>query len=424
MRDQGNDAGPPLWAEGDMMFRVSGTGAEPDRLVKVERPYAVLGRAADADVALQDRAVSARHAYLHLDRRGVYAVDLVTRTGTRINGGSRMVGWLRPGDWLEVAGRKIELLRIRIHGKVVDPPPCDADLLTDSERDSLASVTLEPRRSDDSPWVLGSELVFLGWSASCGIQVKDTAVARTHCALVRADSGAYLVDLCGRQTWIEDHVLRGAAALADGDMITIGSSQFTVRIEPPARPSRAHTPEVLSAVESAGLPARYEGPNGGVLARYEPAGGFPIDPTLMPVEAQGALMAWVMGTVQGGQGEVLRRQGEFQLAITQVLHQIQQDNAALLNVHLQRIETIDRELGSLRAEIERRNALPAAPQVAPLKVARPDRDAHEPGGPGSKASTHWIINRVSQLEDENRSAWKDLLGRLSQSRKAKDNEGP
>jgi len=44
----------------------------------------IVGRAPDADIIIDDRAASARHAYLHLDPRGVYAVDLVTRTGTRI----------------------------------------------------------------------------------------------------------------------------------------------------------------------------------------------------------------------------------------------------------------------------------------------------------------------------------------------------
>ena len=189
MSDREDEGDGPLWAEGDMLFRVAGAGGEPDRMVKVRRPFALIGRAADADLPLDDRAVSARHAYLHLDPRGVYAVDLVTRTGTRINGSNRMVGWLRPGDWVEVAGRRVELLRVRLGGATVDPPPCDADLLSDAPHEALVGVTLEPRRSSDPPWVLGSELVFLGWSASCGIQVKDAAVARTHCALVRTAVG-------------------------------------------------------------------------------------------------------------------------------------------------------------------------------------------------------------------------------------------
>lgn len=429
MSDHGGETEGPLWADGDMMFRVGGVAGESDRLVKVRRPFALIGRSTGADITIDDRAVSARHAYLHLDPRGVYAVDLVTRTGTRINGTGRMVGWLRPGDWVEIAGRRIELVRVRLDGSAVEPPPCDADLLADNAHKALVGVVLEPRRSNDPPWELGSELVFLGWSASCGIQVKDTAVSRTHCALFRSTTGAYLVDLCGRQTWVEDRGVRGASFLRDGDLITIGSTQFTARIEYPARPAPA-APAPAAPPPAAPRPApdghqhtqlaRYEGPHAG-----RPDGQFlmpalPINPDLIPAETQTALLAWMMGTIQGGQVEALRRQGEFQLAMTEVLHQIRQENASLLNTHLQRIEGIDHEIAALRAELERRNARPATPpppDVTPLRIARP-----EPAADGqaqeTQASTTWLLKRVNQLEDENRSAWKDLLGRLSPTRKA------
>ena len=417
--EPGDPSDGPLWADGDMMFRVSGAGAEPDRQVKVSRPFGLIGRTADANIAIDDRAVSARHAYLHLDPRGVYVVDLITRTGTRINGNGRMVGWLRPGDWIEVAGRRIELLRVRLGGTSIEPAPCDVDMLSDHGQDTLVNVTLEPRRSSDSPWVLGSELVFLGWSASCGIQIKDTAVARTHCALVRSARGAYLVDLCGRQTWVEGRLVRGAAVLSDGDLITLGSTHFTARIEPSSFSMPAdNLPQVIprSSTSLSPLVGHIENPASHALATFQ-NGPLPIHPDLVPAEAQTALLAWMMGTIQGGQGEILRRQGEFQLAITEVLRQIQQDNATLVSAQLQRIENIDREIVALRNELERRNARqqapPPPPNVAPLKIDRPSHDAAQPE---AKATT-WLLQRVSQLEDENRSAWKDLLGRLTQPKK-------
>ena len=401
----------PLWASGEMMFRVAGTGAVPDRLVKVRRPFALVGRAPDADIVIDDRATSARHAYLHLDPRGVYAVDLVTRTGTRIRGTDQLVGWLRPGDWLEVAGRRIELVRIRLDGHAVIPPVCDAELLADTEQPGLTEVTLEPRRLDESPWVIGSELVFLGWSASCGIQVKDAAVVRTHCALVRTPTGAFLIDLCGRQTWVEDRPVRGAVALHDADLITLGSTQFTVRIRPAAA-----RPEVIPRHQSAGSLARITDPQHTLPAL--PASFPTLSPEILPAESQGALLAWMLGAIQGGQGEILRRQGEFHTAVTQILRQMQQDNAALLSAQLDRIENIDQELAALRAEIERRNSArpPQFPHVEPLRIARPPQASDTP--PESRAPTTWLLERVNQLENENRSAWKDLLGRLSQSRKA------
>ena len=415
MREEAGDPGDAnLWAAGDMMFRVSG-GPEPDRLVKVRRPYALVGRAPDADLLVNDQAVSARHAYLHLDPRGVYVVDLVTRTGTRLNGTDRMVGWLRPGDWIEVAGRRLELLRIRVDGAVVDPPTRLDEMLADEGRGDLVPVTLETQRSDDPPWVLGSELVVIGWSASCGIQVRDDAVSRTHCALVRTTDAAYLVNLSVRQTWVEDRPVTGATALRDGDLITLGSTQFTALVDHPARP-RTRTPAAAHAPrpETGTLLARVETPDGAGPAPLPVRPPFALNPELVPVDAQNAILAWVMGTIQGGQVEVFRRQGEFQHAITQALRQIQQDSATLLNAHLQRIENIDRELTALRAEIGRRNAdaprTPPLPHVPPLKI-RPQAPP-DPGARASQASTAWLLQRVGQLEDENRSAWKDLLGKM------------
>src|SRR5258708_42086 len=83
-------------------------------------------------------------------------------------------------------------------------------------------LTLAPAHSADAPWELGSELVFLGWSSSCGIQIKDKLAARAHCAIVRTPTKAFLVDLCGQNLWVGDQAVNGIARLHDGDVLTIG----------------------------------------------------------------------------------------------------------------------------------------------------------------------------------------------------------
>ena len=450
MRDRSDKTGGPLWTRGDMMFRVHGSGRESDRIIKIRRPFALVGQTAETDIGIADPSVSARHVYLHLDPRGVYVVDLVTRTGTRIKGTDQMVGWIRPGDWFEVAGRRLELLRVRIGGAKHNPPPCDADLLAETGPTPLVGVTLEPQRPADCPWVLGSELVFLGWSSSCGIQVRDSSIARTHCALVRTPSAAYIVDLWGHHTVAAGKPVRGAAILNDGDFLTLGSSPFRVRIEPASavapRQLQIETDAAAThdsvpitvAVSAQDALSRFEpdperDPSGALVPQVvEPSRAYPLE--TVPAHSQRELLAWMMGTIQGGQGEVLRQQGEFQMAMTQLLRQIQQDNATLLNAHLARIESVDRELAALRTEIERRNlepppAPPSAPVLSPAralpmprinhpiiplrivrKVPEPSRDP--------QGSTTWLLERVTQLETENRSAWKDLLGRLTAPRRS------
>lgn len=405
---------PPAWTDGDMMLRLCGQGRETDRIVKVGRPFALVGQSPESDIRLNEPGVSERHAYLHLDPRGLYVVDLLTRTGTRIESTSQGVGWVYPGQSFEIGGRRISLLRMRIGGEIVEPGPTDDDLLSEANEAALISVTLEPHQGNDPPWELGSELVFLGWSAACGIQVKDKRAERVHSALVRTASALFLVDLCGRNVAVGDDPVQGVTALAHGDVLTIGTTRFTVRM----KTSDARLPALRQA-EPPPLATRY------AAVESVPEVLTPVPVDLVPAESQNALIAWMMGAIQGNQGEVLRRQNEFQLALTDLLRQMQQDNAKLLTAHLERMEKIDRELSALRLEIERRLApaspppvasstAPAAPlpppQAAPLRI--PKSSAADPA---SKASTTWLLERVRQLENENRSAWRDLLSRVKSS---------
>jgi pSer/pThr/pTyr-binding forkhead associated (FHA) protein len=401
MRDQGRESGSPLWADGEITLRIEATARESERVVRIDRPFALVGRDASSEVRIADPAVNGRHAYLHLDPRGVYAVDLVTRSGTRLSGTDEMAGWLRPGDWLEFAGRRIELLRARIGGVLLDPPPCSDDPLAEAGHRPLAALTLVPRRGPDSPWTVGSELIFLGWSRACGIQVRDAAVAKVHCALVRTASGASVVDLSGRPLRVDDRPVQGVSALDDGASLTVGATPFAVRVgppsarclPPPSRPSplvaRVISPELVQDSDDARS----------------------LD--LVPAESQQAMLAWMVDTLRQTQGAVLRQQGEMQATLAGMLRQVQHDNAALLNAHLERIERIDRELGALRAELAGRSAGPVPPpppQATPLRIER-----KAPAPANSQASTTWLLERVNQLENENRSAWKDLLGRLPSS---------
>jgi hypothetical protein len=244
--------------------------------------------------------------------------------------------------------------------------------------------------------VLNSELVFAGRSAACGIPINDHTVARIHAALLRTESAAYVIDLHSDPTGIDGRPVRGAALIASGQVLALGSAQFVVTVAPGAPP--AVGPIKAPDLAWSSPPVLLE--------------------TSVAPESQQAILAWMMGTVQGSQGEALRQQGELQHALAQLLHRIQQDNAALLAAHLARIEDRDRELAALRAELGHRRgddstqtSLPAAllspPLVTPLSIPRA-----APEEPGAEASTTWLLQRLGQLDSQDRSAWRELLSRF------------
>ena len=230
-----------LWASGGFTLRISGPGPEAASIVVVDRPFAVLGRTGNHRLTVDDPAVSVRHVYLHLDSRGLFAVDLATRTGTRVGPEGEPAGWLREGDSLEVAGCTIEVRELAIDSDVI-PAGLPPNPLDDSGDAPLPRLALFPEESRREPLLLNSELVFVGRSPSCGVPVQSPSAMKVHCVLVRGLAHVYIVDLVGRGVWRNDLPVEDVSPLANGDSLMIGSARFQCRIDPPGTalwPARA-----------------------------------------------------------------------------------------------------------------------------------------------------------------------------------------
>jgi len=391
----GKEVREPLWVDGQFTVRVRGPGPEPGRVVRVRRPFALIGQIPGADIRIDDPAVDGRHALLLLDRRGIFGVDLLTKTGTRFAGAASASAWLGAGDILEVAGRRVELLQLRVDGAPIDPPLSSDDPLADAHASGLAELTLEPLDFPGPPWMLGSALAFVGRGEACAIRIENASASRTHCALLRGHSTAYVIDLLGRRTLVNERAVEGASALLDGDILTIGQARFGVRIEAPSLPSRPTDLPGLDAMESA-LPS--------VLARFAdvPSGpaGMSMELALGPRET---MLAMLLGAVESG-----RDSSKFE--VLDVLRQFQSDTATLLEAQIERIETLNREIASLRDEVRGRLG-PIEPPAPPLRLDLVS-PTHPSGEPSDESAT-WLLDRLNTLETESRSTWKDLLGRIA-----------
>jgi pSer/pThr/pTyr-binding forkhead associated (FHA) protein len=376
-------------------------------------------------LTLDDPAVSSRHAYLHLTARGLFAVDLATRSGTRVGPSGAPAGWLAPGDRLEVAGQAIEVVAIRRDAAPDDEgePLAGDDAFPESPLDDaadapLARLTLFPEDGPREPLSLNSALVFAGRSSACAVPVSSPSALRVQCVLVRDRHGAYVVDLAGRGTWRNDRPVRGAERILDGDALMLGSSRFQCRVEPSGPPRAAAPPAPSLGV---GVPAVRAEPGAiepARLAEFAPPLG------LIPPEAQGAVLGWLMAQIQGRQDEANRRQSELQTDLVRLVAEIHRDNHAILQRHLERAEAVDRELATLREEIRR--LVGGAPRAAGPQLSGPDPRATPPGprpaplriAPAAppedpQAAAQYLIARANQLEQESRSNWKALLARLS-----------
>jgi pSer/pThr/pTyr-binding forkhead associated (FHA) protein len=400
-----------LWSQGGFTLRtLDGV------TVSVDAPFGVIGRAPGGSLVIDDPAASSRHAYLHLDRRGLFAVDLATRSGTRVGPGGGPSGWLRPGDRLEIAGRAIEVVEVRLESaEPQSQPQFAASPLDDAGDMLLARLTLYPEDSPGDPLSLNSELVFAGRSSLCGVPVGSASAMRVQCVLVRAPHAAYVVDLVGRGTWRNSQPVRGAVRLHDGDALMIGAARFQCRVEAAGSPpiARDGLPATTLTLGRIAAPA--------ALALFE-ADAAPNLPALdlpaldhVPAETRAEILGWLMAQLHGRQDEAHRRQSDFQTELVRLVAEIHRDNQATLQRHLERADAVHRELAEIRDAMKGRLGTDAAshfpalsgPKLPPLRIA-PVAPPDDP-----EAAANWLINRVNQLDQESRSSWKDLLGRLS-----------
>ena len=310
----------------------------------------MVGRAATADLPIPSASASLRHVYLHLDRRGVFAVDMASRTGTRFDesvAGARAC-WLRPGQGFELAGHRVELREVDL-GPLDDPSDASnasADPL--AEAPGLVPMVLIPEDDPAHPLSLLSELSFLGRGHSCAVKVSGPEVARIHGVIVRRASTAFLIDLVGRGLSLGDQAVGPATLLRDGDRLAIGAFRFVVRLGEPARLA-APTPQAPSTILAA------------TLSRIAPA---------TPPELREAMTAWTLQAVQAGQAELMQRQEQMQRSLVAAVRQLYLDQAALMDRQFRRLDRLHEELAELRDELRRR--LDAPPSTTTPALDRPD----------------------------------------------------
>jgi hypothetical protein len=392
---------PAWWATGRFALRVHGAGDGYDRPVELRRPYALIGRVTGADVVLDDPAVSPRHVYLHLDRRGLFAVDLDTPAGSRIGPREQPVGWLRPGEVIDVAGYRIELAALH-----VDEPEIDGEGTTDPLNDAsdhmLAQVTLYPD-GGAPPLVLRSELIFAGGSEACGLQIDDAGLAPVQCVLVRSPRGLFVVDFLDHRTRLNDCPLRAAALVCDGDVLALGGARFECRIVPVARDASLAASEppatrhLTLATSNGGMAWQRR-----LLAErdHEPWTTGQLD------AAEESFLAWMVGTFQATHEELLRRQAAFQRDVMRALRRLQSQHVLGHSRQLDRLETLHQEVAALRDEVRRRYGAgapahcAATPRALPSVTPTPLPQAQAEQIDGTAA---WLSRRIDQINQQNRA---------------------
>ncbi|MBK8010599.1 MAG: FHA domain-containing protein [Deltaproteobacteria bacterium] len=199
---------------------------------------AVLGRDESADIRVDEKKVSRRHANFRVIDDELWVEDLGSSNGIRLNGRK-----------IDRRARFSGSDQIRVGGYVITPK--DAAPATGSAARELSDDLGDSKHSRDAaeqPRLLGLDdpvrgMTFalrsgeniLGRLEECDIPILDGSISRQHARLVCGPAGVSVTDLSSSNgTFLNDQRIE-VAELAEEDLLRFGNINFRVRFPPALR---------------------------------------------------------------------------------------------------------------------------------------------------------------------------------------------
>jgi pSer/pThr/pTyr-binding forkhead associated (FHA) protein len=330
----------------------------------IATPFALVGRDERADIRLDKKCVSHRHAYLQMAAGHLWYVDLDSRTGTHGEDGSSAPAPLGLGQRLRIGPYTIRLAggcRATDTEGAALANPMSSDSFDSSTRPRMSLEFLEGA-AEQSSWVIDRVLTLVGRADHCTVRLHSPTVSRIHCALLHTPAGLWAIDLLGREgTQINGASVRWTL-LKDADELGIG--QFLIRVNqldypvqqtPNGSSLSIHEPP-RSDLEGLLLAARQLAPTSSALALTSDESGS--GSLLSPLVSQFALMQQHMF-------------GQFQealLTMARMFGDLHRDQLQLIEQEMDQLHELTRELQGLQLELARQS--PARMEAGPADKPR------------------------------------------------------
>ena len=213
------------WCEQGLEITVE--GPEGRYGVKVEKPFARIGRHGSSEFVLPDKHAPHRGLYLHATESGVYYVRLASSPAKNDKGAQ---GWLAPGQILDVGPYQIAAQLTNGQSKT------DAPLPDFEGRDSTPPypvLMIVNRGETVAHYPLRRRLSVVGRDQHNTLRLTDSQISTSHCILYREEDKLWAIDLLSSNgTSIAGQPLE-SALIAPGQSLTLGDHVELVYLSAP-----------------------------------------------------------------------------------------------------------------------------------------------------------------------------------------------
>ena len=403
---------PHTWADIRAFVRISSAGEETWSTVEISRPHVLIGRKAGCDIAIAHKDLESVHTYLHFDDKGCHAIDLRTRTGMRINGRAVTSGRFRPGDLLEVGGFRIRLDGVLVNNQPLIETGSEPSPISMSRSNTLVGLLLRSVTKNESHWSIQSPIAFLGSEPGCAVAMPDNPEAsRLHGVLVRTSHNVFYVDLASRGSHINGvSIFNQCQELNHNDVLSVGRCGFLIQRD-----------DATNARQSTEIQRNHYNYN-------------VLQTPSKPSEETDLVLARLLLTIQDRHDQAMERQTESQVALIQLLRQVQSEQSQIMDSHLQKIQEMGQEITHLKSRMSHLTS----PEVISVKALEdcsngagptvlkriaqadlpipealelePAQELMQEASPVD--STTWLIDRVARPDQDSSGPLRDLIRRL------------
>jgi len=198
-------------------------GAQKGTRVSCRHVVTLIGSRAGCKLQLPHERVAPVQVAIINDGKKVTAVDLLSASGSLLNGLKMEQETLSDGDRLEIGpwDFTVEITNPprngSSNGEMIDLEP--SPNVVALEHVDTGRV-LQPNR----------EICLVGRRNGCDITIADPDVSRVHALLLTYRDHPAIIDLVSRNGTLVNHQPVHFQVLKDGDVVTIGESVFRVRI--------------------------------------------------------------------------------------------------------------------------------------------------------------------------------------------------
>jgi hypothetical protein len=191
-------------------------GPEGRYSVKVEKPYARIGRHGSSEYILPNKYAPHRGLYLHATDAGIYYVRLASSPSKNDKGAQ---GWLAPGQVLEVGPYKVS-------AQLTDPQVDINAPLPDFEGRSSAPphpmMVVVHRGETIAHFALRRRLSVAGRDQHSSLRLADSQISTSHCILYREKGKLWAIDLLSSNgTFIGGQPIE-SALIEPGQSLSLG----------------------------------------------------------------------------------------------------------------------------------------------------------------------------------------------------------